>query len=77
MSIAAVYTLTGVTVTEYILSVNGDISSSDELPVTGTMTGTQTFFRESCMPKSSDMTVRMEVSGMTMTMETSMEVEKY
>ncbi len=77
MSIAAVYTLTGVTVTEYILSVNGDIASSDELAVTGTMTGTQTFFRESCMPKSSDMTVRMEVSGMTMTMETSMEVEKY
>jgi hypothetical protein len=45
--------------------------------MTGTMKGTLILFRESCMPKSSDVTVRMEVSGMTMTMETSMEVKKY
>ena len=74
----SVLTLTEVTDTEYIFKITGDVSaSSGGQDVTGTMTGTQTFFRESCMPKSSDMTVRMEVSGMTMTMETSMEVEKY
>ena len=74
----SVLTLTEVTNTEYIFKITGDVSaSSGGQDVTGTMKGTQTLFRESCMPKSSDMTVRMEVSGMTMTMETSMEVEKY
>ncbi|MDP7336795.1 MAG: DUF6263 family protein [Candidatus Marinimicrobia bacterium] len=74
----SVLTLTEVTDTEYIFKITGDVSaSSGGQDVTGTMTGTQTFFRESCMPKSTDTTVEMEVSGMTWTIESSMEMEKY
>jgi hypothetical protein len=74
----SVLTLTEVTNTEYIFEITGDVSaSSGGQDMTGTMKGTLILFRESCMPKSSDVTVRMEVSGMTMTMETSMEVKKY
>lgn len=74
----SVLTLTEVTDTEYIFKITGDISSSSGgQDVKGAVTGTYTVFRESCMPKSSDMTVMMEVSGMTWTIESSMEMEKY
>ncbi len=76
MSIAAVYTLTGVTVTEYILSVNGDISSSDELPVTGTMKGTFNLFRECGMVMSGDLTMEMEALGENITIKMLMESTK-
>jgi len=78
MSMDAVYTLTDVTETEYILSLNADLSglSEDNKPITGTMKGTLHVLRECGMVMSGDITMDMATEEMNMTMKLLMETKK-
>jgi len=75
-SMDATYTLTDVTETEYILSVNADISGSSDAIMTGSMKGTLHVLRECGMVMSGDITIEMETSGTNMAMELLIETKK-
>ena len=77
VSTDAVYTLTDVTKTEYILSLNADLSGlSESKPITGTMKGTLHVLIECGMTMSGDITIDMETEGINMTLKLLMKTKK-